>query len=244
MRGQAGPSLARLWLRIGALRRCSRAGLPARQTYPRGLRNDCGMTVICTLEPLWSALQGVGAIGVAVIAALGLVAAFRQINEVRASRTEAANIARTQRTTELLAEFGTDDMEYSFGLFDAAYGVADSREIFNAIYDDFVVSTRRRLRGMERTERLAAVYSPTSVAARESIVAISARPPGVGMTRTRSSRSDFRAAYVPLEVFRSPALAWRSTVAGLMPCSREACRSDTFSVRMADSTCAAFLSVS
>jgi hypothetical protein len=130
---------------------------PARQTYPRGLRNDYGMTVICTLEPLWSALQGVGAIGVAVIAALGLVAAFRQINEVRASRTEAANIARTQRTTELLAEFGTDDMEYSFGFFDAAYGVADSREIFNAIYDDFVVSTRRRLRGMERTERLAAV---------------------------------------------------------------------------------------
>jgi hypothetical protein len=61
------------------------------------------MTVISTLEPLWSALQGVGAIGVAVIAALGLVAAFRQINEVRASRTEAANVTRTQRTTELLS---------------------------------------------------------------------------------------------------------------------------------------------
>lgn len=81
---------------------------------------------MCTLAYLWSALQGVGAIGVAVIAALGLVAAFRQINEVRASRTEAANIARTQRTTELLAEFGTDDMEYSFGFFDAAYSIADS----------------------------------------------------------------------------------------------------------------------
>ena len=115
------------------------------------------MTLISTFEPLWLALQGVGAIGVTIIAALGLIAAFRQIREVRESRTEAANIARTQRTTELLAQFGTDDLEYSFGFFDAAYSIIDSREIFNALYDEFVVLMRRRLRGMERTERLAAV---------------------------------------------------------------------------------------
>jgi hypothetical protein len=113
--------------------------------------------LISTLEPLWIALQGVGAIGVAIIAALGLIAASRQIREVRESRTDAANIARTQRTTELLEQFGTDDMEYSFGFFDAAYSAVDSREIFNTIYDEFVVSTRRRLRGMERSERLAGV---------------------------------------------------------------------------------------
>lgn len=109
------------------------------------------------MHPVWSALQGLGAVGVAVIAGLGLKAAFDQIREVRESRAEAARIARTERTTELLAEFGTDDMEYTFGFFDAAYSVFDSREIFNAIFDESVVATRRRLRSMERTERLAAV---------------------------------------------------------------------------------------
>src|SRR5580704_12976270 len=115
------------------------------------------MTVMSGLGPLWNALQGIGAIGVLIVAALGLTAAFRQIDALGESRSDAASIARIQRTTELLAEFGTDDMEYRFGFFDAAYSVFDSREIFNALYDEYVVVTRRKLREMDRIERFAVI---------------------------------------------------------------------------------------
>ncbi|MGB8965106.1 MAG: hypothetical protein WCB99_05655 [Candidatus Cybelea sp.] len=115
------------------------------------------MMLFCGLDHLWSALQGIGAIAVAVAAIFGLVAAFRQIEALKTSRTETATIARTQRTTELLAEFGSEDMEYRCGFFDAAYDVSDSREIFNNLYDEFVRATRRKLRAMDRTECFAAV---------------------------------------------------------------------------------------
>lgn len=121
------------------------------------LAEDLEVTLIAGLEPLWTALQGLGAIAVAVAAFLGLRAAFRQIDALKASRTDAVITARTQRTAELLAEFGTEDMEYRFGFFDAAYSIFDSREFFNNPYDEFVVATRRKLRAMDRAERLAVV---------------------------------------------------------------------------------------
>jgi hypothetical protein len=48
-------------------------------------------------------------------------------------------------------------MEYRFGFFDAAYSILDSREVFNALYDDYVVATRRKLREMGHIERLATI---------------------------------------------------------------------------------------
>lgn len=108
---------------------------------------------------LWNAFQGIGALVVAGPALADLKAAYKQIEAMQATREESASVARTQRTSELLAAFGTDDMEYRFGFFDAAYDIQDSREVFNGLYHDLVIATRRRLLSLHRAERIETVRS-------------------------------------------------------------------------------------
>ena len=115
------------------------------------------MDIVFGLDHLWNAFQGIGAIVVSAAAVAGFCIAVNQVEALKATRKDAADIARAERTTELLSEFGSDDMEYRFGFFDAAYNVVDSREVFNDIFDSFVVSSRRKFRAMDRAERLAAM---------------------------------------------------------------------------------------
>jgi hypothetical protein len=61
-------------------------------------------------------------------------------------------------------------------------------------------------------------------------------PSGVGITTNRSRLSDFLAAYLPFFYFCSAVLPHLVTVRGLMPASRDAWVSETFSRRIFETT--------
>lgn len=107
------------------------------------------------LDHLWTAFTALGTVVLAAVAIVAYFAALGQLDAAKRAREDAVRIAKAERTAELLAAFGTEDMEFTFGFFDAAADVAESREVFNELYQSLVVASSQEFRAKPREQRMA-----------------------------------------------------------------------------------------